>query len=309
MKKLIILTFIFIGCNEKKSTDSTKLTQTTTAHFDKDNHLFLNFYHGMSPKEYSDALLDDIKNRKIFPGMNQDEMEAVNKKLLNPLNSGEEYRDFKYVAYLDSINYNTELSHEYVFEDPFNRPFLYNLSIDGKDYYTQIYPSFYEDSTLAGISLNVHLYNIYSLEGQNLSDKMLEMKNIILKLYTTKYGKPKIRKDHKNPYGFGISGEGFWRLWDKNTYTFKLGLKTIVLNQLYEGEQAFVGARGSLLSTNISYNLTKNIIDETVQADLDRKEKEKERKEKEKERKDSIEYENLIKSIKKQKNKSTIDAI
>lgn len=183
--------------------------------FDEKLNLFLEFYHGMNPMEFRQVANKELKSQQLFYLDYKD-------------NQREEY-DLRFSSLLDSTYFPNSkgFDKEKDFPYDFNSNLYYSINTSEKTYFTILSAEF-DSQKLTSISFSGPSF-IFPLNSENGKNQRIEesrkYKEEILKMYSGKYGKPKISQ-------MTFDQEDVWDLFfekhfNKDIYVFEAGEKTI----------------------------------------------------------------------------------
>lgn len=231
MTKIIFILFLTIifSCDnsskkknyEKNSTNETTSKQVSFVkgrEFDNKLHLFLDFYQSMNPLEFREVAKNELKSQRLFYRDYEDHKRDES--------------DLRFSYLLDSTSFpnSKNLSEKSDLPNDFNSNLYYPINTSKETYYANISTQ-YDSQELISISLFGPSF-LVSVDSDIETNKRIEeskkYKEEIIRIYSLKYGKPKITKREENP--LFLYENKHEQKFDKNIYTFIQGEKTIIIS-------------------------------------------------------------------------------
>ena len=219
---LLILSFQFVNCAEKSGTESTSSkareipTSLEIRKYDDSLNLFLNFYKGMTLKDFEKQVQQDLEDKRLFF---KDFSNLTDEEKLwgtgEPLNTD----SFENIADFSARNH-------YLFSN--NSNIFYALQIKTTTYYVEVLTTF-KDNQLSYLELKGPIYFQGNFKQPFTSRELENFNSSILELYESKFGQPKIVKPKIEINKFYNSLDSDYE-YDKNFYLFKFREKVILIN-------------------------------------------------------------------------------
>lgn len=226
---LILFLGILISCkNTTKKVDNENAIDSLNPkedyilkvrEFDQKSHLFLDFYQNMSFQEFRETANSNLKSKRLFYlGLKQNNEVKKHLYFSSLLDS---------TSFLNLNGFNKKEGFPYDFDDNL----YYPINISEKTYYANISPQF-DNQNLKSLSLSgPSFYGSSDSENEKIKriKESREYNKEIIKMYSKKYGNPKITKrtyDKGSPLFILINEHNF----DKNIYTFNTREKTIMIS-------------------------------------------------------------------------------
>jgi hypothetical protein len=242
--------------NSDKIISSEQESVINLREFDEDLNLFLSFYEGMNQTEFRNSVNNELKSGRLFYTDNKN-----SDNLYSSLLNSKSFSDSK--TYNDQIDINFK----------FNSNLYYPINTTEKSYYAKFSAKF-DNGTLSSISLLGPSFNISSNPNFEKEKRIKEGENYkkeIIKMYSDKYGKPKITKREIESENWDYSLMTDYE-FDKNIYTFNKAEKTIIISIQccadFETEIKYI------LSSEYNKRRNKILLDktkETEKKNIDRK--------------------------------------
>ncbi len=185
----LLLMILAFSCNSKPSVNKTTAEvkndpQVQIRNFPAENHLFLNFYAGMSREEVKEILKKHIGKSDIY---------KLKKTSKTPWRVDREHLMELSVSNIDSINFFPGFKHLY-----------YKFSNGSEIYYAFLDFEFASYSSLGKISLLLPDYAPQSETSADRIKKQFEKSKILSssvhKLYRQKYGNPTIEQGYRSKF-------------------------------------------------------------------------------------------------------------
>lgn len=223
----IILLVLLSSCDNssKKKSGETDTQKETISNlesivkireFDQKSNLFLDFYQSMNPLEFMVRANTELRNKRLFYRDYKDYKREEN--------------DLRLSSLLDSTSFpnSTGFDNQKDFPYDFNSNLYFPINTSNKSYYANISTQF-DSQELTSISLFGPCFFVSHDSEHEKNQRIKESekyKEEILKMYSKKYGKPKITKRVFDKEDFMDSFVQEFE-FDKNIYVFDTGLKTI----------------------------------------------------------------------------------